>query len=504
MRFIIISLLFSIHCQAQHISEFISLGGGSQTTNLVIPDQHTFQYIIEHGDDLTDGGTMADQFDFTGYVPIAGSSTNGYLSINHEQTPGGVTILDVQFDSNLKSWGYSASEDVDFSAVDYTARNCSGTITPWGTIVTSEEKIEGDINNDGYNDLGWNIEIDPVTKQVINYPGGLANGDKVWAMGNFKHENIAVHSNQRTVYQAEDAGVGHLYKFVADVAGDFSSGDLYVYVGPKTGNGTWVQLENDTPSEQNSTKQQAIDVGATIYNGGEDVEISPIDGKIYVAVKNEDVIYRYTDDSPLTGGTVSNLEVYVGDMNYTLNTVNGPEVVAWGTGNDNLAFDDLGNLWVLQDGSDNHIWVVDEGHTQTNPLVRIYARTPSGCEPTGMTFTPDFKYFFISFQHPSAGNSASVQADAFQNDVAFNKDVAIVVARREYLGNCHQNLMIDYDLNDLNNFQVSDLIQATGFLNPNADITFLAGNFVELDPGFEVALGAMFLADIESCIVESP
>ncbi len=46
--------------------------------------------------------------------------------------------------------------------------------------------------------------------------------------------------------------------------------------------------------------------------------------------------------------------------------------VPWGTGNDNLLFDSLGNLWVAQDGSfsggdNNYIWVVENGHTQAKP-----------------------------------------------------------------------------------------------------------------------------------------
>jgi len=476
---------------SQHISEFVSLAGGSQTTDFIQPPEHTFQYIIEQGDALTDGGTMSGNFDFTGYVPIAGSSENGYLSINHEQIVGGVTILDVQFDPITKSWSHSSSVDVDFGPVNGTSRNCSGTVTPWNTIVTCEERVVGDGNNDGYNDQGWSIEIDPVTKEIVDYPNGLTGADKMWALGNFKHENIAVHSNQRSVYQAEDSGSGHLYKFVADVAGDFSSGDLYVYVGPKNGSGVWEQLDNNTPADQNSTIAQSNALGATDFAGGEDVEISPVDGKIYVAVKNEQRVYRFTDDSPLIGGTVSDFETYAGDMTYSLTTENGIVTEPWGTGNDNLAFDDLGNLWVLQDGSFNHIWVVEEGHTQASPKVKIYGRTPAGCEPTGMTFTPDYKFFFISFQHPSSGNSVSSQLDAFQNLETFEEDVAIVISRRENLGNCHPTLDIYYDLSTVEIFQASESISSEAILSTSADISYFAGDTICLEPGFESVLASL-------------
>ena len=69
--------LFSIinPINAQHISEFVSLAGGSQSTDFVQPSEHTFQYIIEAGDAYTSGGgTLAPKFDFTGYVPSQANS----------------------------------------------------------------------------------------------------------------------------------------------------------------------------------------------------------------------------------------------------------------------------------------------------------------------------------------------------------------------------------------------------------------------------------------------
>ena len=89
---------------AQHISEFKSLGSDVRNTDLHLPSTHTFQYIIEHGDNLTDGGTLPDATDFTGYVSIGNSSNYGYLSINSEDSPGGVTILDIELDDQKGEW----------------------------------------------------------------------------------------------------------------------------------------------------------------------------------------------------------------------------------------------------------------------------------------------------------------------------------------------------------------------------------------------------------------
>ncbi|NNF02790.1 MAG: DUF839 domain-containing protein [Bacteroidia bacterium] len=422
----IISVLLINQSFAQNIGDFTSVMPTGQTTDLVLPSSHRFHYIIEHQDPIDSGGvTMTDDLDFTAYVPIGGSSTQGYLSINSERFPGFVHVLDIEYDPLIKKWNRSFAQRVDFSPVGGTGANCSGAVTPWGTVISCEETIvAADANNDGYRDIGWAVEIDPVSKTVI---------DKLWALGNFKHENAVVHSNERTVYQGADDNPGYLFKFVADSTQDLSSGSLYTYVGSKSGSGNWVLINNTTKGERDSTNDQCAAIGATVFNGIEDVEIGP-DGKIYVAVKGECRVYRFDDSDPFTGTTVSNFETFVGNASYSIDFGDGIINEPWGCGNDNLAFDGDGNLWVLQDGGKDFIWVVGATHTQATPDVRVFATTPSGCEPTGITFTPDYKYLFMSIMHPSSGNIASSQSDAFGNLVSFNKDVAIVIARKENLG----------------------------------------------------------------------
>ncbi|GAB5475233.1 MAG: hypothetical protein Mars2KO_33320 [Maribacter sp.] len=436
--------LFSIGTFAQEIGDFISLAPGAQSTDFVIPSTHRFQKIIEAGDNLTEGGTLMRANDFSGYVPINNSSENGYLSINSERAPGGVAILDINYNSNTRLWQVSRSEAVDFTGVFATAANCSGAVTPWGTIISCEEYTSADLqnnprfpfqgsrdlNNDGYDDFGWAIEIDPVTKTVIDQPGGLNGADKLWALGNFKHENAAVHSNERTVYQGADANVGYLYKFVANSARNLSAGSLYVYKGSKNGSGNWIQLNNTTQEEQNSTVDQSANVDATVFNGIEDVEIGP-DGKIYFAVKGESRVYRFQDSDPINGTTVTQMESYVGNATYTITHEGGTSDVDWGSGNDNMAFDNEGNLWVMQDAGDfqNYIWLVENGHTQSDPKVKIFGRTPFRSEPTGITFSPDYRFLFMSIQHPNSGNDSTTQIDAAGNVVGFEKGTTLVISR---------------------------------------------------------------------------
>ena len=154
------------------------------------------------------------------------------------------------------------------------------------------------------------------------------------------------------------------------------------------------------------------------------MEIGP-DGKVYFASTGMGKVLRFTDD----GATVSNLETFVDNVDFTIEGVTAK--FEWP---DNLAFDGDGNLWVLQDGGDNHIWVVGPGHTAINPQVKIFANTPQGSEPTGITFSPDYKYLFLSIQHPN-GTNTTPQTDAAGNDVTFDNPTTLVIARTENLGN---------------------------------------------------------------------
>ena len=111
---------------------------------------------------------------------------------------------------------------------------------------------------------------------------------------------------------------------------------------------TWVEVPNTTIAERNNVKAKAAELGGTLFNGVEDIEIGSIDGKIYFTVKSNPFnrVYRFKDN----GTTITEFETFVGGATtgYRVN-VAGKEIDEdWGVGNDNLTFDDRGNLWVLQ------------------------------------------------------------------------------------------------------------------------------------------------------------
>lgn len=430
------------NCTGTHISCFTSIVPTTQTAKLIIPAEHKYQLILKEGDNYTEGGGLVGGLnDFTAYVAKNNSSTDGYLSVNHETNPGGVTMAEVNYNTSTKLWQLTKSRAVSFSAPSLvqTIRNCSGGVTPWGTVVTAEESVtSNDLNADGYKDYGWLVEIDPATAQVMSH-NQAGTKDKLWQMGIMNHENVVVNNAGTTAYYGEDGGTHMVYKYVMDTPNNLASGNLYVLKldqglsggNPVATTGQWIQIPNKLQADQNNTAALALSLGGTSFNGVEDVEISPLDGKIYFTAKGLDKVYRMTDN----GMTLSNVETFVGGASttYSFNTAQGIKTEAWGDGNDNLTFDELGNLWVLQDGGKNYIWVIGPDHTQANPNVRLFASMPAGSEPTGLTFTPDKKFGFFSIQHPNS--TISTDVDATGNTIDYRgKSATIVVALQQFLG----------------------------------------------------------------------
>ncbi len=421
---------------------FTSIKPTAQTSNLIIAKEHRFQVIFKQGEAYTNPlGSLTNvpgNHDFTAYTPLNGSSELGHLSINHENTPGGVSVLDLHFDQLSMLWQVDTSRPVDFYNNDLvsTTRNCSGGITPWGTIITSEETTNGgDANGDGYQDVGWLVEIDPRTAKVMDYNNDGVQ-DKLWAIGRSSKENALIMNDSVTVYTGEDGGSSAVFKFVADTPGNLSEGKLYVLKldgglsnrEPVLSTGRWILIPNATQADRNNARGLARAAGATNFSGVEDIEVGTIDGKIYFAAKGNSRVYRFDDN----GSTVSGFETFIGGTSYDITTDEGVFNEAWGSGNDNLTFDDKGNLWVLQDGGRNYIWLVRPGHTQANPQVELFASFPRGSEPTGLTFSPDYRFGFVSVQHPSSSNTP--QMDASGNMITLNKSATVVIALATELG----------------------------------------------------------------------
>ncbi|SFC66609.1 PhoX family protein [Tropicimonas isoalkanivorans] len=210
-----------------------------------------YQILLQEGDEgivgviTSIGGEellVSNDPDFNAFVPTGDSE--GYLFTNWENRPGGMSRAKIARAED-GSWSVDTSDlkMIDFSDVDGTWVNCFGTLSPWGTPLTSEELYFDDTvdwNNPEYKyiedtqmlasylgegtypnpyDYGYIIEITD--------PAGATTPVKHFAMGRFSHENSVVMPDNKTVYLSDDGTGVVFFKFIADTAGDLSAGTLY-------------------------------------------------------------------------------------------------------------------------------------------------------------------------------------------------------------------------------------------------------------------------------------
>ncbi|WP_255681624.1 alkaline phosphatase PhoX [Natrinema sp. SYSU A 869] len=180
--------------------------------------------------------------DFNGFVPTDEDSNEGYLFTNWETQPGMVSRMHISQRSDQGEWSVHEKQNLDFRPVEGTWNNCFGTVSPWGTPLTSEE-YEPDAyawfhpDETGYGNpeqrfedylgyfgnpyrYGYIVEIENPT---ADDPAPV----KHYAMGRFSHENSVVMPDQKTVYMSDDGTGTVFFKFVADEPGDLSAGTLY-------------------------------------------------------------------------------------------------------------------------------------------------------------------------------------------------------------------------------------------------------------------------------------
>ena len=364
--------------------------------------------------------------------------------------------------------------------------NCGGGVTPWGTVLTDEEdffEYFGNRPNGGPHDevhrryqitteaseYRWELHHDRFdvakTPNEVFKTGYVVEVDpydptsvptKLTALGRFRHEASTVTlapDGRVVVYSGDDHYFEYVYRFISRRAYDPSDraanmtllhwGTLAVARYDDNGAGQWIPLiagqgplAGWSPADLAINTRGAADlVGATPMDRPEDVEVNPVNGRIYAAfTKNAqrtadqvdaanpraDNRYGHVIEMAPTGGDHSastfawEILFLGGDPTNPEHAVSAagldPAAVAPLANPDNVLFDPRGVLYVCTDGQPEALGVndglfgvpvagPDRGRAMQLLSVPVGAELASGC------FTPDGRWFFGAAQHPGEGST---------------------------------------------------------------------------------------------------
>ncbi len=315
-----------------------------------------------------------------------------------------------------------------------TFANCSGGLTPWGTILTCEEnyyRFYGDIDysdpnnpkqvhNENYygwqfyknrppEHYGWVVEVNPET--------GAAK--KLIALGRFAHECATTHQlkdGRLVVYSGDDSADRCLYKFIGSKPNNLKEGTLYV---ANIERGEWISLNYEEQkilqkNFKNQTevlirsREAALLVGGSKLHRPEDIEINPINGDVLISLTKHKAKGDYL-------GSI--LKIVEKNNDKSSLKFQAETYLAGGKDTgfacpDNMAFDPKGNLWITSDISgsglgkapylpfgNNGLFLVPVSGAYQGKVLQI-ASAPIAAELTGPSFSPDGKTLFLSVQHP--------------------------------------------------------------------------------------------------------
>jgi secreted PhoX family phosphatase len=431
-----------------------------------------------------------------------------------------------------------------------TFANCAGGKTPWGTYLTAEENIQDyfggarswaesstdeatklayrrwplrersangwdlidarfDIRREPREALrhGWIVEIDPLDPS--------STPKKRTALGRFCHEGantILTADGRVAAYMGDDAKFEYVYKFVTrdrfnpkDRTANrdlLDSGTLYVARFDAEGRGEWLPLvhdENGPLNSRNGFRSQAEVVikcraaadlvGATPMDRPEDVEPSPITGRVYMALtkngdresRRADFLGREIDFGPnfanprpkndfghivelieenddaasvrfswnvflLAGDPRNGNAKFITKSEDILPDQLTRDDVFYGGYTDrsqvspiacpdNLGFDPSGRMWVVTDADEelignNGCFVVPTSGPDRGLLKQVMS-APVGAEVCGCEFTPDGTTLFLSIQHPGEGGTVERPVSHWPDGQGLPARSAVIAVSRD-------------------------------------------------------------------------
>ncbi len=312
-----------------------------------------------------------------------------------------------------------------------TLANCSGGVTPWGTILTCEENydmfygernyktggVDTNTSSLGWQEFcdyppehyGWVVEVDPESGEA----------QKHVALGRCAHECATIselEDGRLVVYMGDDSVNQCLYKFIGSEPASLSDGTLYV---ANLSLGKWLPVvweESEVLQKKFGSQTEVLIrlreaakyLGGTPLDRPEDIEIDPLNGNVLITLTNNTAVRNYF-------GSI--LQIIEEGGRHDALTFRPDSFLTGGeeTGfacPDNLVFDVKGNLWFTSDVSttsmhrdpykafmNNGLFLVMRDGPQAGNVIQV-ASAPIGAEFTGPCFSDDWKTLFLSVQHP--------------------------------------------------------------------------------------------------------
>lgn len=314
--------------------------------------------------------------------------------------------------------------------------------TPWGTFLTGEESW-GTGSNRGR------------LFEVTNPTTAAANGGNMLARTNIprvSHEGANFDAS-KAFYFIDELNGGSVFKYVSNnpnaTNGDdfFASGQTFALKATGSDNGStspgvsgavsWLPITdvNGAPLAGVSViasgvaggttvdgRATAQSIGATLFNRPEDTEYAVLpngDEVLYFATTGSD------DDGNTTNGrsriyayNITDGEIKLYADSHTTDLATGTEVGGGWRNADNLAIDNEGNLYMIEDrngGVDNDVWFLKDSNLDGDLLDagegagRWVSNGTQGSELTGLYFDRfDSTKAYINVQHPSSGNDRTI------------------------------------------------------------------------------------------------
>ena len=172
-----------------------------------------------------------------GGVYTVGGTSNGLYGLLPSQI--GVTTLSQDKTTGALTPVYY--HPVNTAAVHGLWITCASSLSPWNTHLSSEEYPPDAAAMTGStltgfqtfssNLLGSTTLANPYhyghVPEVTVKPDGTATIKKHYCLGRISREKVQIMPDNKTVIMGDDATSGGLFMFIADLAGDLSSGTLY-------------------------------------------------------------------------------------------------------------------------------------------------------------------------------------------------------------------------------------------------------------------------------------